>query len=113
MEIWKNNITKKIVQLNTALIIAVIIIILIKYSTLPSKVPLFYGRPWGNDQLALKNFLFLIPALSIAFLLIQVTLSNIFFKKNNIFLAFLTVNFSLLFSLFGIITLVNIILLIS
>jgi uncharacterized membrane protein len=33
------------------------------YSTLPEKVPLFYSLPWGNNQLAEKVMLFLIPVI--------------------------------------------------
>jgi hypothetical protein len=43
------------------LIVAMVSIILWFYKFLPPQVPLYYSRPWGQEQLASPMFLFLLP----------------------------------------------------
>lgn len=113
MKIFQNKILKKILWLNIVAIILELLAILAKTSSLPNQVPLLYSRPWGVEQLAPKNFLFIFPVLSLVIFLFSFLLSNIFLKKGEEFLAMLMAASSLLFSVLGIITLINIVFLVS
>lgn len=84
----------KIVWLiNGVLILGSGLLIGIKRDWLPEKAPLFYSLPWGEGQLANKDFLFLLPGLSLAVGVINWGIGNLFLKKGDIFL-FLTLQFS-------------------
>ncbi|MDQ3098583.1 MAG: hypothetical protein M3Q44_02455 [bacterium] len=51
------------------------------YSQLPPQVPLFLQRPWGNEQLAPKSWLWLQPGLLLLFFLVNYALSLITMKN--------------------------------
>lgn len=65
------------VILSLAAILAQIIIISFYITTLPSKIPLFYSRSWGQDQLTNPRFLWLIPAGSLAILFLNYLLARL------------------------------------
>ena len=88
-------------------------ILLIKYSSLPNLVPLFYNRPWGNEQLVLKYYLWGLPSLSLVVFLTDLLLANISIRKAEKFLATILTSFSLLFSLLATISLIKIIFLVG
>lgn len=72
-----------------ALLVALTILILLKF--LPSKLPLFYSLPWGDEQLATHQQFLIIPAIISLITLINLTTSwqlhssQIFFKKVLLF----------------------------
>lgn len=112
-KIDKINVLENLPVLNMLSIFVGAIFIISKYNLLPEKVPFFYSRPWGTEQLAEKNWLFIIPATSIAILAFSFQVSRILEKKGEKFLA-LTINGSaFIFSLLGAITVSKIVLLIS
>lgn len=57
--------------------IATILLVLFKRDLLPPEVPLFYGNPEGNEQIASWELLFLAPAISVSILILNTTLSII------------------------------------
>lgn len=79
------------------------------YSQLPEEVPLYYSLPWGKEQLAPKAELFVIPLL----LLTISAVNNLMvwrWRKNGFdFLSMIVICFSLICSLFGLITVAQII----
>lgn len=74
---------------------------------LPSHVPLYYSRPWGEVRLAPKGFLFLLPTLGLTVSIVNVVLSQ-FLKSHDVFIvkvlaaSALVVTLCFAFSLFGI-----------
>lgn len=46
------------------------------YQYLPSHLPLFYSRPWGNQQLAEKDQFLLLPFLSLLLSLLNLLLAS-------------------------------------
>lgn len=42
-----------------------IILLLLVWGKLPPQVPLLYSRPWGEEQIVAKSWLFLLPFLSL------------------------------------------------
>lgn len=79
---------------------------------LPQEIPLFYSRPWGNDQLAKKNFLIFLPLFSLFVAILNFLLAKFFQKNNDNFMPNLCAFFSLLFSFMATFSLVKIILLV-
>ncbi|RJR25928.1 hypothetical protein C4578_00495 [Candidatus Microgenomates bacterium] len=103
----------RLLAVNFSLILLGTFFILIKNESLPEKVPLFYSRPWGEEQLTLSRYLFLIPSISFILFFVNLELSLTFIKRGEKFMAFLSNGFALLFSSLGFITLLRIIFLIT
>lgn len=100
-------------RINIVLLIVDGITLFWKRNLLPEKVPFFYSRPWGEEQLAAKEWLLLIPSLSLLIFLINWQLGKLFFKKGESFLPMVMESFALLFTVLGTITLLRIIFLIT
>jgi hypothetical protein len=64
--------------------VAQIALLVVFWNKLPQKVPLYYSRPWGEDQLADKVDLFLLPIISLAIFLINAILSRIIVQKDEL-----------------------------
>ncbi|MDD2483371.1 MAG: hypothetical protein PHE32_00090 [Candidatus Shapirobacteria bacterium] len=109
---WQEKINHHIFRWNLVLIIFQLIILFIKFNSLPQQVPLYYSLPWGEDQLASATSLFLLPTFSIIILLLNNLIATFFLKTIPLFSRLLTV-FSLVFSLLSAISLTRIINLIS
>jgi hypothetical protein len=95
------------------LIIAPLLLLLFKMNFLPQKVPLFYSRPWGEEQLTSPLYLYLLPGFSLLLFLANFQLSRMLLKKGERFLALTGSGFSLLFSFLAAIALIKIVFLIS
>lgn len=61
-----------------------IIFLTIFYPHLPPQIPLFYSKPWGEDQLAEKWMIFLLPVLSHTIFLFNSILYNKLYIPNTI-----------------------------
>lgn len=96
-------------QMNIFLFFSSLIIIGLNWQRLPPQIPLFYSRPWGEDQLAPKMAIFLFPTTSLGVFLTNHLLAKIFRKKQNFFIAETSLFFSLLISLLNLISLYQII----
>lgn len=80
------------------------------YRLLPEKIPLFYTRPWGEEQLAQKQLFFLVPGLMLVFSLLNFCLTRIVLKNND-FLPMMLCFFSFFLCLIGLVGVVKIVLL--
>lgn len=69
----ENKFSRFSLQLGFVFLLAQILALLAVWRSLPPQVPLFYSRPWGEEQLASPQTLWLLPGLSLA-----VTLTNFF-----------------------------------
>lgn len=98
---------------NIILLIIDVVTLFWKRNLLPIKVPFFYSRPWGEEQLAAKEWLLLIPILSLVLFLINRQLGKLLINKGEKFLPIVMEGFALLFSVLGTITLLKIIFLIT
>lgn len=81
----------------------------LKFNKLPEKIPLYYSRPWGEEQLSLKVFIFLVPGLSFIFSLTNFIITKLFLKNEHNFILVMLNFFSFLFSFMGLITVTKII----
>lgn len=93
------NLFAKIITANIIFILLPLALILLNYHRYPPAVPLFFSRPWGNDQLAPFLFIFLLPASSVLFLIIGVLLKTFFLKRNEDLLTYLCLVFPLIFAI--------------
>ncbi|MFA7675948.1 MAG: hypothetical protein WCY28_00855 [Candidatus Shapirobacteria bacterium] len=109
---WQEKINHHLFRWNLVLIIFQIIILVFKFNSLPTHVPLYYSLPWGENQLGAASSLFLLPTFSIVVLLINNLIATFFLKTIPLFSRLLTV-FSLVFSFLSAISLTRIINLIS
>lgn len=48
---------------------------------LPPQIPLFYSKPWGEQQLIKKDYIFILPLCGLICNLINLRLASILFKK--------------------------------
>lgn len=90
-----------------ALIVLLSWLIILPY--LPPKIPLFYSLPWGENQLAHKNQLILLPALIFLTTFINIIVSWHLHKSQN-FIKKIIASSSLLFGLLLLIATIKIIL---
>lgn len=82
--------------------------ILLRRSGLPSEIPLFYSLPWGEKQLAPRDFIFL-PVLGTTLLgIFNLSIGINFYRQEKIITYFLTVTATSL-ALLSTITTLNIV----
>ncbi len=82
--------------------------LILNFTRLPVSVPLFYSRLWGEDQLAPKIYLWLLPVGSL-FLGIFNFGFSLRFYKNDLFLSRLLLGVAPVLSLLTALSLINII----
>lgn len=109
---WQEKVNNQIFRWNILIIGLQLGFLIYKFNILPAQIPLYYSQPWGEPQLASASALFLLPTFSIIIVLINNLLAT-FFLHNVQLLSRLLVIFSLLFSFLSLITLFQIINLIS
>jgi len=104
----ENKGLKQLLKLSFILILVQALIILFSLSFLPSQVPLFYSKPWGEEQLAHPLYLFILPLANLAvFILNSILLS--FIEKKELLIRQILIICILLFNFLSLITLVQIV----
>lgn len=106
---WLVALVNKFVLVIFVLSIAIIIW---RWKLLPPQVPLWYNKPWGNDQLTGPLWLFILPIGSLTVYLTNIVLSIYFSADLLIFSQTLSLT-SLAVSILSFITLVKIIFLVT
>lgn len=109
---WQQKINGQLLRFNILIIVIQLGFLFYKFNQLPQEVPLFYSLPFGEDQLASTSQLFFIPIFSITIGLINTVISSIFLD-NKTLLSRLLIIFSLIYSFLSLVTLFQIINLIS
>lgn len=88
------------------------LVILLSWNKLPSEVPLWYSKPWGQSRLADPLWLFLLPGASIFWYIIN-SLISIYISKNHLVFSQILYLSALLGSVFSFVTVFMIIWIIS
>lgn len=105
------SVTDKISKLGfrfTLLLVAIQALVLLSFwRFLPSKLPLFYSRPWGEEQLTGATGLWLIPGLSLAVFLVNLA-SSLLAGEESLAKQTLAIA-GLIFAFLGLISLIQII----
>ena len=99
------------VRLSFILPILSFLILAFFWKKLPPKVPLFYTKPCGEEQLAKDFFLWLLPGLSLLLTLVNLRIASLFYKKQP-FLTQLIVWCNVVVCLLTTVTLIRILLII-
>ena len=60
------------------------VILVAKWPSLPSEVPLFYSRPWGEDQLVSPLWLLVLPISSVVCFIINGVFARIVFGRETL-----------------------------
>lgn len=94
--------------LATILWLAQILLIVISWRFLPPQIPLFYSRPWGEEQLTTPPRLFILPIFSIFIYLANNTLLSFLSKEEKLISQILLFTV-VLFNFLGLVTLIQII----
>ena len=81
------------------------------WKKLPPQVPLFYTKPWGEEQLAKNFFLWMLPSFSLILTLINLRIASLFYNARS-FLSYLIVWGNVTVCLLATITLIRILLII-
>lgn len=58
-----------------------LIVLALVWQKLPPELPLFYSRPWGEQQLIRKDWFFILPLSCLIFNIANVRLASLLFKK--------------------------------
>jgi hypothetical protein len=95
-----------------ACLIIGILVIAIRWSSLPPKIPLWYSRPWGLDQLASPIGLFILPLGGLVVYLVNLIISVYLTAEYLIFTQVLFLS-SFLINILSLITLIKIVFLVS
>ncbi len=113
---WKTISKNWLIALVNKFVLAIFVlslgVIIWRFRLLPPQVPLWYDKPWGNDQLAGPLWLFILPIGSLTIYVINTILSIYFSADLLIFSQTLSLA-SLTVSLLSFITLVKIIFLVT
>ena len=112
-QIWLKQPINRLTQISLVLVISQITLIVFYFDKLPNQVPLFYSLPWGVKQLAPPEYLFLLPGISSLFLILNLSLTAIAKNESQDFFALIMGWGNLIISLTSLITLSEIIFLIS
>lgn len=72
---------KKVIQLIFILLSLDFLIFGLVWAKIPPQIPLFYSRPWGEEQLINKNSFIILPLSCLIFVLINLRIASTLFRK--------------------------------
>jgi len=107
-----NTIIRWSSRITMLLLCCSVLVILFSWNKLPTEIPLWYSKPWGQNRLADPLWLFLLPSASLFWYLINSFLS-VHISKNHLVFSQILYLSSLLGSIFSLVTLSMIIWIIS
>lgn len=109
-KIWLEKSVSTQIRVSLVLIASQLGLIIFSYAKLPPQIPLFFSRPWGEQQLVQPLLIIILPIFSLVFLIINSLIASMFLDKEKFLSQILTFG-AALFSLFNSIALIKIILL--
>lgn len=109
---WQEKVNSLFFRWNIVIILAQFALIFFKLNNLPPQLPLFYSKPWGESQLTSASTIFLLPILSLAVILVNHFLAALLHTQYRFFSRILII-ISLVYGLFSLISLWQIIFLVS
>lgn len=106
---WLLSVTKRLILVS---ILVSMVLLLWRFPTLPPLVPLWYSKPWGADRLAHPLWLILLPAGSLAILIVNTIAARILTRDMLIFTQIFAAT-ALLVAILSLVTLTKILFLVS
>ncbi len=107
-QFWQEKTNANLSRWNLVLIIFQFAYTLFIYDTLPPEVPMYFSRPWGENQLTSPSRLFFLPLYCLLVWLLNYLFSVFYLRKSQLLSKLLLV-FSLIFCLLTTVALINII----
>ncbi len=77
------------IKIFLGLLLLTFIFLLFTFSLLPPQVPLFYSRPWGEEQLGSSIFLWILPGGALLFSLLNLIMAVFLFEEFPLLVRFL------------------------
>ncbi len=103
----RNQGIKKILQLAFVLWLSELVLILFGWKFFPTEIPLFYSRPWGQEQLTKPLMLFILPSLGLVIFFLNSMISRLTLKEERLMKQILAIAF-LVFNFLSLVTLIQI-----
>lgn|SRR3989338_11372211 len=105
--VWKDPYCGKVLRVAFLFILVPVVLLGWWFRRLPLQVPIFYSRPWGEDQLASPWWLFFLPGLGLLLLLVNSLIGGVVFGLDKLLARILLTaaalfSFLAMFSLFRI-----------
>lgn len=66
---------------SSILLLGELALLIITFAKTPPLLPLLYQQPWGLKQIVQKQFIFLLPIISLFFTAINILLAAMFYKR--------------------------------
>lgn len=104
----ENKLIKTTTRINLILLSAQILIIISVWRFLPPEIPLFYSRPWGEDQLTNYYGIITLPVICLIVFFTNSVIAKLAIKEENLIKQMLAVA-SLIFIFLILISLIQII----
>ena len=107
-ELWEDKTVLRLVRWNLFFLGLQGVVIWWKFNELPPEIPLFYTRPWGEEQLTEVHNIFGLPIMSLAVLVINNFIASTMKEKGKILVFLLSLS-SLLFSFLALVSIFKIV----
>jgi len=99
---------KQIFQLAIIIWLIEVFLVIITWTFLPPQLPLFYSRPWGEEQLVHPANLFILPGLGLLVFFVNLFVLS-FVPKDEKLINQILISLILVFNFLSLITLIQII----
>jgi len=99
---------KQIFQLAIIIWLIEVLLVIITWTFLPPQLPLFYSRPWGEEQLVHPANLFILPSLGLLIFFVNLFVLS-FVPKGEKLINQILISLILVFNFLSLITLIQII----
>jgi hypothetical protein len=99
---------KQIFQLAIIIWLIEVLLVIITWTFLPPQLPLFYSRPWGEEQLVHPANLFILPGLGLLVFFVNLFVLS-FVPKGEKLINQILISIILVFNFLSLITLIQII----
>ncbi|MGI5828158.1 MAG: hypothetical protein ACOX6V_04040 [Patescibacteria group bacterium] len=108
----KNSKAVIFVRISFFILLVSWLLLAVFYMFLPPQVPLFFSKPWGEEQLVTKQHLAIVPGIASFLFIVNARLASMAVTKEKL-LAFIFLTTQTVVSLIGCITLIRLILLLA
>lgn len=112
LKLWQFKKFKMTIRAFLAFFTLSLLILILKWPSLPPEVPLYYSFPWGEEQIATPFELLILPLFSFLIFILNFFLASMFLEKEP-WLTRILILTSTIFSFLSMLTLIKIIFLIT
>jgi len=79
-DLVRDNSSRTFYLVSTIIALVVVATIGVAWSNLPQQVPFFFTYPWGEARLAPRAYLFILPLLSLSFVIVNIIVGKYYHK---------------------------------